>query len=78
MKQENNILTADEGMWLTNGNTYSQQVWLGVNDSVDNWNEVWEDDVPKEYLDSLFTEWSDEQKEKWEEEHPEGEEGEEN
>jgi len=26
--------------WLTNGETFSQKVYLGVNDSIDNWNEI--------------------------------------
>lgn len=37
---EGNIITADEGKVLTNGSTYSKQVWLGVNDSPSNWQEV--------------------------------------
>lgn len=37
---EGNVLTADEGKVLSNGSTYSKQVWLGVNDSVNNWWEV--------------------------------------
>lgn len=37
---EGNVLTAEEGKVLTNGSTYSKQVWLGINDSVDNWHEV--------------------------------------
>ena len=45
MTQENNVLTADEGKVLTNGSTYSKQVWLGINDSVDNWWEVDEVDA---------------------------------
>ena len=40
MTIQGNILTADEGKWLTNGDTYSKQVWLGVNDSPSNWSEV--------------------------------------
>lgn len=50
MKIEGNVLTADEGKWLTNGQTYSQQVWLGVRDSVENWHEVDESEVPEEWL----------------------------
>jgi len=42
---ERNILTAEEGKVLTNGSTYSKQVWLGVNDSVNNWQEVDETDA---------------------------------
>lgn len=49
MKIEGNVLTADEGKWLTNGQTYSQQVWLGVRDSVNNWQEVDESEVPEEW-----------------------------
>lgn len=37
---EKNVLTAEEGKVLTNGGTYSKQVWLGINDSVNNWMEV--------------------------------------
>ena len=43
-------MTAAEGKWLTNGSTYSRQVWLGVRDSVDNWREVDESEVPEEWL----------------------------
>ena len=40
MTQEGNVLTADEGKVLTNGSTYSKEVWLGINDSAENWHEV--------------------------------------
>lgn len=50
MTIQENILTADEGKWLTNGDTYSKKVWLGVNDSPSNWSEV--DDAPEEYKES--------------------------
>ena len=40
MTQEGNVLRPAEGKWLTNGSTYSQEVWLGVNDSADNWHEI--------------------------------------
>ena len=49
MKIDGNLITPDEGKWLTNGQTYSQQVWLGVRDSVDNWHEVDESEVPEEW-----------------------------
>lgn len=49
MTIQDNIITPEEEKWLTNGQTYSQQVWLGVRDSVDNWHEVNESDVPKEW-----------------------------
>jgi hypothetical protein len=37
---EGNVLTAEDGKVLTNGSTYSKQVWLGINDSVNNWWEM--------------------------------------
>ena len=33
-------LTASEGMTLTNGETYGKEVYLGCNDSADNWHEI--------------------------------------
>ena len=33
-------ITASEGMVLTNGDTYSKEVFLGINDSVENWHEI--------------------------------------
>lgn len=33
-------LTPSEGMVLTNGETYSTEVYLGKNDSADNWHEI--------------------------------------
>lgn len=50
MTIDGNIITPEVGKWLTNGQTYSQQVWLGVRDSVDNWHEVDESEVPEEWL----------------------------
>lgn len=41
-------LTADEGYVLTNGDTYTEgggTVYLGCNDSVDNWYEITEDEA---------------------------------
>lgn len=37
---EENVLKADEGMMLTNGETFGNVVYLGKNDSVDNWYEI--------------------------------------
>lgn len=34
------VLEPDEGKVLTNGETYSDKVYLGKNDSPDNWREV--------------------------------------
>lgn len=33
-------LTAAEGMTLTNGEAYGKEVYLGCNDSPDNWQEI--------------------------------------
>jgi hypothetical protein len=41
-------ITPDEGKVLTNGNTYSENIYLGVNDSVENWNEILKEEIPKE------------------------------
>ena len=40
------VLEPEEGMLLTNGETYSTRVYLGVNDSPENWWEVPESEVP--------------------------------
>lgn len=41
-----NVIEADDGMTLTNGVTYSKLVCLGKYDSVDNWREIPDEDVP--------------------------------
>ena len=33
-------LTASEGMILTNGQAYSEKIYLGCNDSAENWHEI--------------------------------------
>lgn len=33
-------LTADEGMTLTNGEAFGKEVYLGKNDSAENWHEI--------------------------------------
>lgn len=35
-------LTATEGYYLTDGDTYSKEIYLGANDSADNWHEITE------------------------------------
>lgn len=37
---DGNRLTPESGMWLSNGQTASQMVLLGVNDSASNWYEI--------------------------------------
>lgn len=34
------VLKADENMTLTNGEAFGKVVYLGKNDSVDNWHEI--------------------------------------
>ena len=34
------VLKADEGMTLTNGETFGKVVYLGKNDSASNWHEI--------------------------------------
>lgn len=41
-------LTASEGMTLTNGETYGKEVYLGCNDSAENWREIHDSEVPTE------------------------------
>ena len=40
-----NVLIAKDGFVYTNGETYSNVIRLGVNDSADNWHEVPEEEV---------------------------------
>lgn len=42
---ENNVLKADNGMILTNGETFGHTVCLGIGDSVDNWHEITEEET---------------------------------
>jgi hypothetical protein len=48
-------LTASTGCVLTNGETYSKEIYLGVNDSADNWHEITEE----EYAEGLKAEGSE-------------------
>ena len=41
-------LEASDGMVLTNGETYSKQIYLGTMDSADNWWEIPESEVPEQ------------------------------
>lgn len=45
---DGNKITADEGKTLTNGETYSKQVYLGIHDAPENWREISDEDVPEE------------------------------
>jgi hypothetical protein len=43
----NNVLRADDGMVLTNGETFGTTVYLGVGDSVYNWHEITEEEAER-------------------------------
>ena len=42
------VLRADQGKTLTNGETYSKEVYLGIYDSPENWQEISDEDIPEE------------------------------
>jgi hypothetical protein len=54
---EKNILKADNGKVLTNGETFGTTIYLGKNDSVDNWHEVDETEYLKSLEESKFPIW---------------------
>ena len=37
-------ITAAKGKVLTNGEAYSKEIYLGVNDTVENWHEITEEE----------------------------------
>ena len=40
-----NVLKADEGMTLTNGEAFGKTIYLGINDSAENWHEITDEDA---------------------------------
>ena len=40
-------LTASDGKVLTNGEVYGKEIYLGVNDSAENWHEITEEEYNK-------------------------------
>lgn len=42
-----NVLTAREGYLYTNGETFSNIIRLGINDSADNWHEITEEEAER-------------------------------
>ena len=40
-------LTASDGMVLTNGEAFGKEIYLGVNDSAENWREITEEEYEK-------------------------------
>ena len=41
------VLNATEGMVLTDGTVYGEVIYLGVNDSPDNWHEITKEEYEK-------------------------------
>ena len=50
------MIIADEGKVLTNGEVYTSVVYLGVDEKIDNWSEINEEDVPKTEEDKIESE----------------------
>ena len=48
-------LTAADGMLLTDGTSYGKEVYLGINDTVDRWNEIPESEVPEPEMPNELT-----------------------
>ena len=46
-----NILKADEGMTLTNGEAFGKTIYLGINDDKSNWREI--TDIEAEELQKI-------------------------
>ena len=54
---EGNKLTPDEGYkYITNGEVWSDLVYLGINDSVDNWHDTNDEPPDPEYDEEATTE----------------------
>ncbi len=49
----NNVLCAEPGRLLTNGDVYSDTVYLSYLDSIDNWTEIPITEIPEETLIEL-------------------------
>lgn len=45
--QIDNKIFASEGFVLTNGSTYGKKVSLGINDTINNWHEITEEEYNK-------------------------------
>lgn len=46
-----NVLKADEGMTLTNGEAFGKTIYLGINDNKNNWKEI--TDIEAEELQKI-------------------------
>ena len=40
-------LVASDGMTLTNGEAYGKEIYLGINDSADNWHEITDEEAAR-------------------------------
>ena len=40
-----NVLKADEGMTLTNGEAFGKTIYLGINDNKSNWSEITDEEA---------------------------------
>lgn len=47
------MLTAAEGMTLTNGEAFGKEIYLGINDSADNWHEITDAEAERIQAESL-------------------------
>lgn len=53
------VLEPSEGMTLTNGETYSKKVYLGITDLAENWVEVPDAEVSEEMIQEVETDEAD-------------------
>lgn len=52
---EDNLIKieSDEGYILTNGDIYSTEIYLGINDSPENWQQILESEIPNKEGEEL-------------------------
>ena len=50
------VIKADEGMTLTNGEAFGKVVYLGINDSADNWHEITDEEAEEMQTAEIETE----------------------
>ena len=50
---ENKKLIASDGMTLTNGEAFGKEIFLGINDSADNWHEISDKEAERLQAESL-------------------------
>ena len=42
------VIQPEDGYTLTNGETYSKKIYLGINDNPENWYEIPDEQIPEE------------------------------